>query len=136
MTKELGESKAIFDKYHRFDDGLIKSMEITYGRDGSVEASFVFYARDHSAASDVWRNVKVRVRKVTEVSLSAQGNQITSICSGVRLLNFDGLWCVEVDGTYAYDKDPTTIDEIRKHGTCYAFGREVEALEIDERPQD
>lgn len=124
--------KELFERYHRFDDGLIKSIEVTYGGSGSLSVDFMFYARDHSAIGDIWRNVIVRVGRVSEVMLSAHGEVISSISSSVKLLSFGDLWCVEVDGTYAYGDDPRTIEEIRKYGTCYAFGRDVEAIEISE----
>lgn len=52
------------------------------------------------------------------------------MASGVRLLSFDELLCIEVDGVYEHDKEPQTIEEIRQYGTCYAIGEEVEIVEI------
>lgn len=126
MLRELIEK---FDKYHRFDDGMFKYFLSKQSGDGKKNVEMGFYARDHSVSGDVWREVVVRVKNVREVFYSAKGGQSSSITSGVRLLSFDGLLCVEVDGVYDYDKDPQTIDEIRKYGTCYAIGEEVEVIE-------
>ncbi len=52
------------------------------------------------------------------------------MASGVRLLSFDELLCVEVDGVYEHDKEPQSIEEIRKYGNCYAIGKDVEIFEM------
>ncbi|WP_234387441.1 hypothetical protein, partial [Paracidovorax avenae] len=64
------------------------------------------------------------------VFYSAEGGQSSAMASGVRLLSFDELLCVEVDGVYEHDKEPQSIEEIRKYGNCYAIGKDVEIFEM------
>lgn len=118
------------EKYHHFVDGMFECIRSHHAGDGSKDVEMVFYAKDHSVSGDVWRNVLVRLKNVQEVFYSAEGGQSSAMASGVRLLSFDELLCVEVDGVYEHDKEPQSIEEIRKYGTCYAIGKDVEIFEM------
>lgn len=122
----------IFEKFHRFDDGLILSFEYFYIPNEKLAAQMIFYARDHSLDGNIWRKVRVVVRDVEELCMKVRGDQFNSICSGVKLLRFDGVWCVDIDGVYGVDGEPRSLDEVREDGECYVIGGWVEACEIFE----
>nr|WP_156133608.1 hypothetical protein [Massilia sp. JS1662] len=125
-------AKKIFEDYHRFDDGLILSFEYFYAPNEPLAAQIVLYARNHKLEDSIWRKIKVVVRDVQELVARVKGNQFNSISSGVRLLNFGDLWCVEIDGDYSLAGDPASLDEVRKDGQCYVIGRQVEVCELDD----
>jgi hypothetical protein len=116
----------------RFDDGLILSFRYFYTSNEPLAAEIVLYARNHKLDGNVWRKVKVVVRDVEEFVAKVKGNQFNSIFSGVKLLNFGDLWCIDIDGDYSLAGDPSSLDEVREDGQCYVIGRQVEACELDE----
>jgi hypothetical protein len=130
VNTSIERVKQIFTDYHRFDDGLILSFEYYYVPDHPLAAQMIFYARNQRLAGNIWRKVKVVVKDVQEIRAQVNGNQINSICSGVKLLNFGDLWCVDIDSTYSLDKDPSSLEEVRRDGECYVIGRDVEAYEV------
>ena len=132
MSISIAKTKQIFEDYHRFDDGLILSFEYFYIPNQPLAVQMIFYAKNHRLDDDVWRKVKVVVKDVQEIFAKVKGNQFNSISSGVKLLNFEGLWCVDVDGNCDMAADPTSLDEVRRDGECYVIGREVDACEIME----
>jgi hypothetical protein len=132
MDTPIEKAKKIFEDYHRFDDGLILSFEYFYAPDEPLAAQIVLYARNHKHKGDIWRQVKVVVKDVQELSVKVKGNQFNSISSGVKLLNFGDLWCIDIDGDYSLAGDPISLDEVREDGDCYVIGRQVEAYELDD----
>lgn len=116
----------------RFDDGLILSFRYFYTSNEPLAAEIVLYARNHKLDGNVWRKVKVVVGDVEELVAKVKGNQFNSIPSGVKLLNFGDLWCIDIDGDYSLAGDPSSLDEVREDGQCYVIGRQVEACELDE----
>jgi hypothetical protein len=116
----------------RFDDGLILSFRYFYTSNEPLAAEIVLYARNHKLDGNVWRKVKVVVGDVEEFVAKVKGNQFNSIFSGVKLLNFGDLWCIDIDGDYSLAGDPSSLDEVREDGQCYVIGRQVEACELDE----
>lgn len=116
----------------RFDDGLILSFRYFYTSNEPLAAEIVLYARNHKLDGNVWRKVKVVVGDVEELVAKVKGNQFNSISSGVKLLNFGDLWCIDIDGDYSLAGDPSSLDEVREDGQCYVIGRQVEACELDE----
>ena len=132
MTALIEKAKQLFEDYHRFDDGLILSFEYFYVPNEPLAAQIVLYARNHKLDGNVWRKVKVLVRDVQELAARVKGNQFNSISSGVKLLGFGDLWCVDVDGDYSLAGDPASLDEVREDGQCYVIGRQVEVSELEE----
>jgi|GEM_PF-7103272 len=132
MDALIEKAKQIFEDYHRFDDGLILSFEYFYAPNEPLAAQIVLYAQNHKLEGNIWRKVKVVVRDVQELVAMVKGNQFNSICSGVKLLNFGDLWCIDIDGNYSLAGDPSSLDEVREDGECYVIGGQVEAYELDE----
>ena len=56
------------------------------------------------------------VGDVEEFVAKIKGNQFNSISSGVKLLNFEDLWCIDIDGDYSLAGDPSSLDEVREDG--------------------
>jgi hypothetical protein len=132
MSAFIENSKQLFEDYHRFDDGLILSFGYFYAINEPLAAEIILYARNHKLDGNVWRKIKVVVRDVQELVAKVKGNQFNSISSGVKLLNFGELWCIDIDGDYSLAGDPSSLDEVREDGQCYVIGRRVEACELDE----
>lgn len=132
MVASVEKAKQIFEDYHRFDDGLILSFEYFYAPNEPLAAQIILHARNHKLEGNVWRKVKVVVKDVQELVAKVKGNQFNSVSSGVKLLNFGDLWCVDIDGDYSLAGDPASLDEVREDGQCYVIGRQVEACELDE----
>lgn len=132
MIALIENAKQIFEDYHSFDDGQILSFGYFYASNEPLAAEMVLYARNHKLDGNVWRKVKVVVRDVEELVAKVKGNQFNSISSGVKLLNFGDLWCIDIDGDYSLAGDPSSLVEVREDGQCYVIGRQVEACELDE----
>lgn len=131
MSESAERISEILQAFHRFEDGLLLSFEFNYAPGERLAAQVLFHARDHRAEGNVWKRVKVTVSGVEELSAKVMGHQFNSICSGVRLLKFGDYWCVDIDGNYALDADPSSIDEIRQDGDLYIIGRNIEVYELE-----
>lgn len=116
MNTRLETTKQVFEDYHRFDDGLILWFKYFYLPNEPLMVEMVFHARSHTIEGKVWRKVKVVVRDVQEMQVRVNGNQFNTISSGVKLLQFGSLWCVDIDGTYNIAGDPSSLEEVRKDG--------------------
>jgi hypothetical protein len=132
MNNSIEYIKKIFDDYHRFDDGLILSFGHVRKPSEKLSAEMVFHAKNQSLKGNVWRNVKVAVKDVKEFHAHVMGNESYSICSGVKLLKFGDMWCIDIDGVYDNNMDPQTMDDIRRLGRCYVTGHTVEVYELDD----
>lgn len=115
--------------YHRFDDGLVESISFSYARN-QVSAEILLYGRNLTESLDTWRHVRIKVTDVSEFHFQAEQGELLPICSGVKILQFEGLICVDIDGTYEMAEDPKSLDEVRRHGTCYFIGGRIEAEEL------
>lgn len=124
--------KKIFDDYGRFNDGLVISLGHVRRPNERLSAEMIFHARNQSLDGNVWKNVKIIVKDVEEFHAHVRGNESYSICSGVKLLRFGDVWCIDIDGDYGNNMDPQTMDDIRSFGWCYVTGRTVEVYELDE----
>ncbi|WP_232642118.1 hypothetical protein [Pseudomonas protegens] len=131
MSETAEKISEVLQAFHRFEDGLLLSFEFNYAPGERLAAQVVFHARDHRIDGNVWKRVRVVVRGVEELSAKVSGHQFNSICSGVRLLKFDEYWCVDIDGNYALDADPASIDEVRQEGDLYVIGRDIEVYELE-----
>jgi hypothetical protein len=131
MSESAEKISEILQAFHRFEDGLLLSFEFNYLSGEKLAAQVLFHARDHRVDGNVWKRVKVVVSGVEELSAKVRGCQFNSICSGVRLLRFDDYWCVDIDGNYALDADPSSVDEIRQDGDLYIIGRDIEVYEFE-----
>ncbi|MCK9812593.1 hypothetical protein M1B35_00125 [Pseudomonas sp. MAFF 302046] len=131
MSESAEKISEILQAFHRFEDGLLLSFEFNYLPGEKLAAQVLFHARDHRVDGNVWKRVKVVVSGVEELSAKVRGCQFNSICSGVRLLRFDDYWCVDIDGNYALDADPSSVDEIRQDGDLYIIGRDIEVYEFE-----
>jgi len=131
MNSSVKNAKEIFEKYHRFDDGLIISFEYFYEKNCPLSAKIVLFAKDHSSNKDIWRKVFITIKDVQELCAKIKGNQFNSISNSVKLMDFDGLWCIDIDGTYDLAEDPSSLEEVRKYGECYVLGKEIEVFEAD-----
>jgi hypothetical protein len=128
-------AEAIFEKYHRFDDGYLLAFEYQEAVDGTLSFAMTFNGRDNWADGNVWRHVRVVIDDVRELSLSIFSSRIRRIYLSVKLLKFDGLWCVDVNGMYGGAEDPRSLDEVRRDGEFYVLGGHVRAEELPEHEQ-
>ncbi len=128
----MGTVKQILEDYRHFEDGLILSFEYFYVPNEPLAVQIVLYGQNRKLQGNVWRKVKVVVRNVQELCAKVKGNQFNALCSGVRLLHFGDVWCVDIDGNYSLAQDPTSLDEVRKDGACYVVGHQIEAYELDD----
>ena len=124
------DAVGLVDGFDRFNDGMINSFNYEFLQDGTLSVSLEFYARDYRREGNVWKRVRVVVDRVDEVRSAFSGGQTNVICSGVKLLRFGEVWCVEVDGDYG-PNDPSSLDEIRMYASCYITGGTVEVVEVD-----
>lgn len=123
-------ARKIFDDYYGFDDGLIKSFEYDFFHADALRIKIDVYARNYELEGDVWRTVRIIIDGVSEVRSVFEAGAFNVICSRVKLLNFDGKWCVEVDGDFGHI--PISLEAIRSCSTCYVLGERVEVMEVDE----
>lgn len=130
MSLSINDIDEISLAFNRFEDGLILSFEFYYEPNQPLAATVVLHGRDHNIEGNVWKKIRVTLTGVTELSARVMGNQFNSICSGVRLLRFDDLWCIDIDGNYALDADPSSLEEVRQDGDLYVIGRRIEIQEV------
>lgn len=124
------EATKILEDYGNFNDGLLRSFEYFYRPNEPLAVRVVFSGRNYATQNSEWRDVEFVVAGVQELYARRNGRQFNSISSGVKLLRFDDLWCLEIDGTYALAEDPASLDEVRQHGECYVVGKTVYAVEL------
>ena len=130
MSLSINDINEISLAFNRFEDGLILSFEFYYEPNQPLAATVVLHGRDHSIEGNIWKKIKVTLTGVTELSARVMGNQFSSICSGARLLRFDDLWCIDIDGNYPLDADPSSLEEVRQDGDLYVIGRQIEIQEV------
>ncbi|MFJ2319881.1 MULTISPECIES: hypothetical protein [unclassified Pseudomonas] len=126
MSFSIDDINEISQAFNRFEDGLILSFEFYYVPNEPLAATVVLHGRDHRAKGNVWKKIRITLTGVTELSARVMGNQFNSICSGVRLLKLNDLWCIDIDGNYALDADPSSLEEVRQDGDLYVIGRQIE----------
>jgi hypothetical protein len=124
------EAIRILEDFGNFNDGLLESFEYFYRPNSPLAARIVLSGRNFSTPTSEWRTIELLITDVQELHARRSGRQFNSISSGVKLLKFDGLWCVDVDGTYAFAEDPASLNDVRQHGECYVVGKAVVAREI------
>lgn len=127
---KLESALEIVSKYHRFDDGLLELFSYVFLRDGSMTVNVELHARNHAVEGDVWRRVRIVVGGVGEVRSSFAGGETNVICSGVKLLEFDGAVCLDIDGEYGA-REPSSMDDVRKYSPCYVVGETIEVIELE-----
>lgn len=132
MRQTMNSVKKVFNDYHRFDDGLVISVEYFYSEEGVLATKMMFYARNHSLNGNIWKTVEIVMHDVKELNIKLRGNQFQSISFGVKLLRFEDVWCIDIDGVFTNDEDPMTLEEVRELGLCYVIGNDIEAYEVEE----
>ncbi|MDR2306499.1 MAG: hypothetical protein LBE53_04795 [Paucimonas sp.] len=125
---EQVQVEKIFDDYYGFDDGVMRAFEYQFSDDGKLNVRIELYARNHELDGNVWRRVDVMIIDVLESRSIFEPAQFTNIQSKVKLLRFEGEWCVEVNCDFGML--PISPAVIRKYSKCYVVGRSVEALEF------
>jgi len=120
-------AQALLKKYDHCNDGLFLSFGFFYDSEVTLCASATFLARDNTSGQEKWDKIFLEMRDVAEFHADWKGNQAHSISTGVKLLELDGLWCLDVDGVYDKNQEPVSLNEVRRIGECYFFGREVKA---------
>ncbi|WP_157636982.1 hypothetical protein [Burkholderia ubonensis] len=135
-TKMSKNVSKLLNDYHNFDDGLVVSFGFFYPVGEPPAAQGVFYAKNHSVPGDQWDTVAIVVKDIVEFNAHWKGNQPNSICTGVHLVRFGDLLCMDVDGVYGEVEDPKSIEEVRQFGDCYAIGRDVRFYVVNNRRVD
>lgn len=125
------EIRDLLIDYHEFDDGLVMSFGFFYPVRRPLVARAVFYAKNHSVNEDRWDSVVVDVEDVVEFKSMWKGNQANSICAGVHIVNFEGVWCLDVDGVYDDVGNPKSIEDVRNIGDCYVMGKGVSVRVVE-----
>ncbi|MFF7110539.1 hypothetical protein [Pseudomonas sichuanensis] len=114
----------VLDEYYGFDDGVLKAFEYIFSDDDTCSVRLELYARNYSLENDVWRNVKILVRGVSEVRATVIPVVVNS---KVKLVDLGGELCLEVNGDFGLDS--MSIENIRRYSFCYVIGRSVEVVE-------
>jgi hypothetical protein len=122
----LNDLNKLLKDYHHFDDGLILSFGFFYPEGEELAAHAFFYARNHTSLNDRWDTVRIILKNVVEFCSIWRGNQANSICSGVHIIDFGDIWCLDIDGVYLHRENPVSIEDVRESSSCYATGSEVE----------
>ncbi|WP_181321559.1 hypothetical protein [Pseudomonas protegens] len=79
MSETAAKISEVLQAFHRFEDGLLLSFEFSYAPGERLAAQILFHARDHRLDGNVWKRVKVVVRRVEELSANVSGHQFNSI---------------------------------------------------------
>ncbi len=110
---------AMLDRFNRFNDGLLRSIELSFrtNRDDS-EAVVTVSTRDTSADDD-WVNVTLRVRGLREVNFSEGRTSYIVLSDGLVVGWFEGLVFLDFG---AYSTSPRGVEDFRKSG-CYFAGK-------------
>ena len=124
------DAVGLVDGFDRFNDGVMNYFKYEFLGDGTLSVHIEFCARDYRIEGNVWKRGRVIVAHVDEVRSTFSGGQTNVVCSGVKLLKFGEVWCVEVDGDHG-PNDPSSLEEIRKYGSCYITGDTVEVVEVE-----
>jgi len=115
----------LFERFHNFDDGVLRSVGVRF-RSGATKAAvdICISARDMSSASDaddVWMNVVLEIEDVTEFCLTnspREYNQVLS--SGVCVQEFDRSIYV----VFNAERPPSDASEVRR-SSFYVAGAAI-----------
>lgn len=114
----------VFDEYYGFDDGVLKAFEYVFSDDDACSIKIELCARNYSLEDDVWRDVEIWVRGVSEVRSTVIPVVVNS---KVKLVDLGEELCLEVSGDFGLDS--MSIENIRRYSFCYVVGRSVEVVE-------
>jgi hypothetical protein len=117
LTFENADS--VLDRFNRFNDGIIRSIELTFktNRDNS-EAVVTVSTRDTSADGD-WVNVIFRIHGLCEVTFVEGRTSFIVLSDGLHVSSYGGLVFLDFG---AYSTSPRGIEDLRKSG-CYLGGQ-------------
>ncbi|AZL75662.1 hypothetical protein [Pseudomonas oryziphila] len=118
------DAQKVFDEYYGFDDGVLKAFEYDFSDDGACSIRLELYARNYNLEGNVWRDVEIWVRGVSEVRSTVIPVVINS---KIKLVDLGGGLCLEVNGDFGLDS--MSIENIRRYSFCYVIGRSVEIVE-------
>ncbi|MFJ2545087.1 hypothetical protein ACIOVF_01320 [Pseudomonas sp. NPDC087612] len=125
-------AEKILNEFHNFDDGLLLTFEYSYPTNQPLTARIVAYGKNHSTENQHWEKVEFLATDIEEIKIKIKGNQFNSITTGIRLLKFNNLWCLDIDGNYNFDKDPASLKEIQQYGECYIIASSIKARKLIE----
>lgn len=114
----------VFDEYYGFDDSVLKAFEYVFSDDAACSIKLEFHARNYNLEGDVWRDVEVWVRGVSEVRSTVIPVVVNS---KVKLVDLGWGLCLEVNGDFGLDS--MSIENVRRCSFCYVIGRSVEVVE-------
>lgn len=130
MNASALEVQRILNKYGDFCDGAVISFEYIYKSNESPSVRIVFIAKNCDNPQYEWRKVAILMDEVDELYMKVKSDVINSIALGVRILEFDDFFCIDVDGNYISTDGPTSLTEIREDGDYYLIGKRVSAEEL------
>lgn len=124
-------AKKLLKDFYNFEDGLILSFCFFYPTSMPLSAKVTICGKSPVPEVSDWETIEISATNIQEIKTKVKGNQFNSLTSGVRLIKFGDYWCLDIDGNYAYDKEPATIEEVREYGECYIIAKNIELHKIN-----
>jgi hypothetical protein len=122
--------------YDEFGDGAVLCVKYFYAchRDNkSLTAQVVIYAMNHMAGY-TWDTILITIEDVQELCAKTKGSYSNWLCTGIRIVKFGELYCLDVDTHYgSNDGLPKSFDEVRQHGDCYFIGHTIKWKKLNKR---
>jgi hypothetical protein len=78
---------------------------------------------------EIMDTILIRIKDVKEIFCKMDFKFGKRLLSGMKIIEENGLWCVNIDGGYS---DPESFDTVRKYGTFYVIGEFIEWCKLDE----
>ena len=128
MNASRLKAHSILERYGDFCDGAIISSEYIFRSNQGTSAKIVFFAKN--TENQQWKKIAIIMDEVEEMYMKVRSDLINTIVLGVRILEFDDLICIDVDGNYLSTDGPVTLTEVREDGDYYLIGKRVSAEEL------
>lgn len=111
-------------RFHSFNDGVLRSLLITYSPNGQRGVEFLIAVQDaEETTTDGWVCVRLRVLNVEEFRFTDHANTNAAVLSnGIHICPFDGLIGLEF-GDFA--DPPQSLMELQS-SAFFAVGSSVE----------
>ncbi|NHZ42955.1 hypothetical protein [Massilia aquatica] len=122
------KTHSILERYGNFCDGAIISCECVFRSNLRTSAKIVFPAKNKE--NQQWKKIAITMDEVEEMYMKVRSDLLNTILLSVRILEYDDLICIDVDGNYSSTGGPVTLTEVREDGDYYLIGKRVSAEEL------
>jgi hypothetical protein len=111
-----------------FCDEAMLSFGYRHVEDNKIVAELVL-CKKSLRDKEIMDKILIKIKDVKEIFCKMDFKFGKRLLSGMKIIEENGLWCVNIDGGYS---DPESFDTVHKYGTFYVIGGFIEWCKLDE----